>query len=437
MIRSTKPFEFRGRRHLSSRSTENAQSAGVFWRRRRTNPPASMTPPAVRSRRTVLLLGLLALLLVPLVSRLLVFGSMPNLWGAFPPPQSPGTPGFSWLAFVPGVLLAAGIVAFFVAPRCFGFRPVADGLSTQREPPARVGFPPWCILGALVCAIGWALMWGWVPGALEPLIPYSFVPLWWGFILVLDGLVFRRTGGNSLVARRPTVIPAIAVVSCVSWYYFEYLNYFTRHNWYYPHDELMSTAGYLVWFGLAFTTVMPSIFVVYQFLTTFNGLRTRHANGPRLQLSRRAVWGVLWLGLASLALLVIWPAPLFPLLWIGPLAVMAAALSLAGFWTPFSPIALGNWAPMTLMALACAVNYFVGEMWNFFSTAQNPNYWRYDVPYVNVLKIFEMPALGYFGYLPFGVLCWTWWVHHARLFGVDPAIDVVAGAGPLAGGDGG
>ncbi|WP_437665287.1 hypothetical protein [Sorangium sp. So ce1182] len=49
---------------------------------------------------------------------------------------------------------------------------------------------------------------------------------------------------------------------------------------------------------------------------------------------------------------------------------------------------------------------------------------------MNVLLVYEMPLLGYFGYLPFGILCWVWWIHHAHLCGVDPAIDVVAGAGP-------
>jgi hypothetical protein len=83
-----------------------------------------------------------------------------------------------------------------------------------------------------------------------------------------------------------------------------------------------------------------------------------------------------------------------------------------------------------LIGLACALNYLVGEMWNFYSTPQNPNFWKYDVPYVNVLHVYEMPLLGYFGYLPFGMLCWVWWIHHAHLLGLDPAIDVVAGAGP-------
>lgn len=38
--------------------------------------------------------------------------------------------------------------------------------------------------------------------------------------------------------------------------------------------------------------------------------------------------------------------------------------------------------------------------------------WKYNVPYVGFLKIFEMPILGYFGYLPFAleIYAFYWFV---------------------------
>jgi hypothetical protein len=41
------------------------------------------------------------------------------------------------------------------------------------------------------------------------------------------------------------------------------------------------------------------------------------------------------------------------------------------------------------------------EMWNFFSLAK----WKYSIPFVHRYLIFEMPLLGYAGYLPFGLQC--------------------------------
>jgi hypothetical protein len=40
-------------------------------------------------------------------------------------------------------------------------------------------------------------------------------------------------------------------------------------------------------------------------------------------------------------------------------------------------------------------------MWNYYSYAK----WIYTIPYVQRFEIFEMPLLGYAGYLPFGLAC--------------------------------
>ena len=47
-----------------------------------------------------------------------------------------------------------------------------------------------------------------------------------------------------------------------------------------------------------------------------------------------------------------------------------------------------------------------------------PAYWQYSLPYVDVLHVFEMPLLGYFGYLPFGGYCWLWWIAVATLLNI-------------------
>ena len=53
---------------------------------------------------------------------------------------------------------------------------------------------------------------------------------------------------------------------------------------------------------------------------------------------------------------------------------------------------------LSLGALVCGLFW---EMWNFYSAAK----WVYTVPYVFRYLLFEMPLLGYGGYLPFGLEC--------------------------------
>lgn len=371
------------------------------------------------------ILGLVVLVAVPLVVRLALYGTMPDGWGTFPPPRSPQVPGFDWRVFALGLALAVPILRLLLAPRGVGFTP---GPARAAEA-ARVGLPGWFWPGAALCLVFFGVMSGAVTGA-GRLVHYCFVPMWWGLIMALDGLVYRRTGGVSLLSRRPGAMLAIAATSCVCWYYFEYLNYFVLANWYYPHDEIFSQTGYVLWFALAYTTVMPAVFEFYNLLTTWPRLRARWASGPRLALSPEGWRWVARLGAGSLACLVVWPAPLFPLLWLGPLMLLAGVMMRTGRWTPFTPLARGNWSPLVLMGLACVATYVLGEAWNWLSTPDNPNFWKYDVPYVNVLHVFEMPALGYFGYLPFAWVCWLWWGAQATLLGLDPAIDVAPGMGP-------
>jgi hypothetical protein len=67
----------------------------------------------------------------------------------------------------------------------------------------------------------------------------------------------------------------------------------------------------------------------------------------------------------------------------------------------FSSLTKGDWRPIWLPALAGLVCGFFWELWNAHSLA----HWEYAVPLVHRFQIFEMPLLGYAGYLPFGLEC--------------------------------
>ncbi|HID02221.1 MAG TPA: hypothetical protein EYP18_03270 [Desulfobacterales bacterium] len=69
--------------------------------------------------------------------------------------------------------------------------------------------------------------------------------------------------------------------------------------------------------------------------------------------------------------------------------------------TIFTPLKQGNWSRIVLLAIAAVICGFFWEMWNSFSYAK----WIYSIPYVQKYHIFEMPILGYAGYLSFGLEC--------------------------------
>jgi len=370
---------------------------------------------------------LLAILLVPLVAAWFMYPThLPPKFGIFPPEFVKQEPPF-WLPyFLLMAVVVAVIVVFLLFPTLFGFKPVGEAPPAPL-PPGRL--PLWFWLGALLTAFFWWLMWVHTI-ALGSLAYYAFSPLWWGFILLLDGVVYRRTGGLSLLASRPVTLLLSAAVSVGGWTLFEYLDYFVLGNWYYPNGHMpeLSHATIVALFLIAYTTVWPAIFEWYTLLATFPRLVARYAQGPKLALPGSPL---LWGGLLLLFVTVFLPLPLFWALWIGPLAVIAGQMLRLKLWTPLSAMAEGNWSPAVLVALASLFNGFFWELWNYGSAhpsnvpPTNPNYWIYDIPYVNVIHIYaEMPLLGYAGYLPFGILVWVLFLWAGQLFGFNASLDL-------------
>ena len=66
-----------------------------------------------------------------------------------------------------------------------------------------------------------------------------------------------------------------------------------------------------------------------------------------------------------------------------------------------SGLAHGDWANAASFAFAALACGFFWEMWNYYSYAK----WEYSIPFVHRFQLFEMPILGYAGYLPFGLEC--------------------------------
>ncbi|MEW6764891.1 MAG: mechanosensitive ion channel protein MscS [Pseudomonadota bacterium] len=346
---------------------------------------------------------------------------LPPGFGVFPPLFVEQPPGFNLTIFIVLALIEAVLALFLIFPRWFGFK---GAVPAPQPAPARLPF--WFWIGVVMTGFFWWLMWARVT-PFGDLVYYAFTPLWWGFILTLDGIVYRRSGGYSLMASRPATFLVSVLVSVIGWFFFEYFDYFALGNWYYPNSTLpeLSHTTVVILFLVAYTTVWPAIFEWYTLLNTFPKFVARYANGPKLALPGNLL---MWTGLALVTAMVFFPYPLFWAMWVGVLAVFAGLLIRLGIPTPFTAMAQGNWGPMILMALSAMFNGFFWELWNWGSAhpaqpVTNPNYWVYDVPYVNVIHIFaEMPLLGYFGYLPFGLLAWVMFIWAGRVFGFDTAL---------------
>ena len=66
---------------------------------------------------------------------------------------------------------------------------------------------------------------------------------------------------------------------------------------------------------------------------------------------------------------------------------------------------------MPIMFLAGLVCGLLWEFWNFWATSK----WHYNVPYLGHVKIFEMPILGFLGFMPFAVESYAIYIFVRRL----------------------
>ena len=64
-----------------------------------------------------------------------------------------------------------------------------------------------------------------------------------------------------------------------------------------------------------------------------------------------------------------------------------------------SDLARGDWRPWLALWVGGLVCGFFWELWNWRSYPK----WIYHIPFVGFGKVFEMPILGYLGYLPFAL----------------------------------
>ncbi|WP_320822054.1 mechanosensitive ion channel protein MscS [Reinekea sp.] len=341
---------------------------------------------------------------------------LPPGFGIFPPEQSLiPVPGFNIWYFLAISVVAVLIVLLLVMPAWFGFKPV-----TPAPPSPTTSLPWWFYVGLVTMLVFWWIMWV-HPSSLGSLVYFAFSPLWWGFIVMLDGIVYARLNGRSLMTTKANVFWFSALISVFGWGYFEYYDYFNLSNWYYPNGHMapLSHTTIVVLFLIAYSTVTPAILQWYSLLQSWPKFTARYADGWSIPLSGNVLLaiGVVLIGLAT------WfPFPLFFAVWLGPLFIISGALMRLGIWTPLTDMASGNWSTTLSIALASMFNGFLWEMWNHGSEVldsgypTNPNYWIYDIPYVNVIHIFsEMPLLGYFGYMPFGIFVWVFFIWCGQL----------------------
>ncbi len=240
--------------------------------------------------------------------------------------------------------------------------------------------------------LSWSASWS----EQTPLAHHSFFFLWLGYALTVDGLVLYRTG-TSLLTRGAARFIGLFFVSIPLWWLFEALNA-RLNNWSYQLPHEYSWLAYHAEASLAFSTVVPALFGTAELFRSFTFVR-RFDHWKRLNPGETG-WAIFSIaGAVMLILVLAIPSIFFPLVWIGlfflvdPIVLRLGGISIAG------DVELGRWALVVSLFLAGLTCGFFWEFWNFYAMPK----WTYAIPYAQWFHLFEMPLLGYGGYLPFAL----------------------------------
>ena len=245
--------------------------------------------------------------------------------------------------------------------------------------------------GVALVAVCWPLNWI-LPGFRTS---YLFFPLWLGYILAVDALVQTQTGSSIWMrSRRDFVL--LFLISAPVWWLFELINLRTE-NWEYLGPELFDPLQ-LPLSTVSFTVVAPAVFETAELIRNFRWM-DRFASGPRLPSTHAVFDGLFVVGLAMLSAMLAWPTLFYPFAWIALVFILEPINCWTGRPYFLKELRKGDWRTVISLSVGALVCGFFWEMWNYYSFPK----WIYHIPGLGFWRIFEMPLLGYGGYIPFAL----------------------------------
>jgi len=244
----------------------------------------------------------------------------------------------------------------------------------------------------------------------EP-IPTYFTPIAWSaYILIADAAVLALTN-RSRLHDAPLTLARMALLSIPLWLIFEAYNLRLR-NWTYVGVPLKWPAAYLgyIW---SFATITPAIFETSDLVQAL----LPPLPAEPWKISKRAEDILIVCGFVCLLVALFLPQRiavyLFALVWIGFLLLLDPLNRRLGLPSFFGDLAEGFRRRLYGFLLSGWICGWLWEFWNNWAGAK----WHYTFPMFQRMKIFEMPAPGFLGFVPFALECFVMYVISAWLAG--------------------
>lgn len=266
--------------------------------------------------------------------------------------------------------------------------PTTASERAERRRSSRV--PAWGVVGMVLFGLGlWALVLD-----LEAWNAVWYLPAWYGYLLVLDAVIFVRSGDSFVSGRRRELV-SMMLWSFPFWLLFEAFN-LRLHNWYYVFG-LRTLWGSFLMSTLAFATVLPACFFHAGLLETFGAFRDRRWRP--LRVTPKLLGICVAAGAAAAVLPLLFPRWAFWMVWFAPLLILETVNSGSGAPSLLRDLEQGR--PGRLLRLL-AGGLLAGAAWELLNYWARTK-WIYTVPGFERWKLAEMPFAGFGGFPPLAV----------------------------------
>lgn len=222
--------------------------------------------------------------------------------------------------------------------------------------------------------------------------------------MFLDAVNFQISG-SSLIRTRTKEFLWMIPFSIALWYFFEFYNLFIR-NWHYvglPESKLLRYSGYF-W---SFATIWPGVIEIFELIRNLHIVKAVHVKP--INLPKNLLFISFAFGTFCMILPLVVPAYVAAYLaapiWFGVIFILDPFNYMSNRYSLWKDLGQGQLTTLVQLFLTGFLAGIIWEFWNYWATAK----WIYTVPILGEMKFFEMPVIGYLGFLPFAVEIVVMW----------------------------
>jgi len=225
---------------------------------------------------------------------------------------------------------------------------------------------------------------------------WYFTPIvWTGYILFIDAIQVKLYAESFIKSRRREFLFMLPW-SIICWLIFEAYNLYLQ-NWKYiglPENMILRLIGY----GWSFATIFPAILETAELFKHFFNQSSRTST----TISKNVLILIMIVGVFCLVIPLLLEqtiaAKLFALVWVGFIFLLDPINKFLGGNSIFQQWKDKNYVTILALIYSGLLCGFLWEFWNYWAIAR----WVYNVPLSFAgPKIFEMPLVGYLGFIPF------------------------------------